>query len=393
MGRASRRLVLTAGVAAAVTAVSSAAGWYWLAFRSAEPPGVPEVVAPALPPLEGRLRATLGGHAGDMEGLAYAADGKTLAAAGSQDRAVTLWDPATLRKAGTLDPGEGWTCGPLAFAADGKTLAAVHRRPEMFTYRVRGSATQRMVVGGQVRLWDLAGRRALKTLRPDWPRGITSIALSPDGATLAARELWGRGRQTRTQLALWDVARSSVRAQAPASCLCVAFAPDGSSVATGGWYLDVRLWNPDDAGLQEMLPLPGPPPIGPLGFAPLGRLLAGGHATSGRVVVWDLVALTPRIILSPGAGDHGAAALAFSPDGRTLAVAINPPEDKTDTSAAGDIFLWDTDTWRLRGRLSLPGAITSLAWSPDSRTLAAGGRPSGQTSAVLLFDTTNLLER
>src|SRR5205085_11445249 len=79
MGRPMTRWVwVTVAAFVVLAAAGGGAGWYWLARGSgdAAPAPVPEVVAPPTLPLEGRLRATLTGHAGVVEGLAFAPDGK-----------------------------------------------------------------------------------------------------------------------------------------------------------------------------------------------------------------------------------------------------------------------------------------------------------------------------
>src|SRR5205807_2521662 len=61
------------------------------------------------------------------------------------------------------------------------------------------------------------------------------------------------------------------------------------------------------------------------------------------------------------AGSHPAIALAFSPDGRTLA---------TRSKDAG-VRLWDTATGQLNIRLQgSPGDFGALAFSPDGRWVA-----------------------
>ena len=60
-------------------------------------------------------------HADAVLGLAYAPDGAALISAGA-DRAVKVWDAATLREKVLLEPQPDWVLG-LAVSADGKWLA------------------------------------------------------------------------------------------------------------------------------------------------------------------------------------------------------------------------------------------------------------------------------
>ncbi|MEV0254626.1 DNA-binding protein [Streptomyces sp. NPDC050732] len=119
--------------------------------------------------------------------------------------------------------------------------------------------------------------------------------------------------------------------------------------------------------------------ISALAFSPDGKQLAAG-ATSGRVVLWDgevkqnLGSLAGTYgAARPGPGDTEAVtALAYSPDGSTLAVAGDH----------GTLQLWDAASRRPLGTpLPTPGdAVLALAFSPDGRTLYTAGEHSAPRS-------------
>ncbi|HEY6400757.1 MAG TPA: hypothetical protein VI479_05080, partial [Blastocatellia bacterium] len=97
---------------------------------------------------------------------------------------------------------------------------------------------------------------------------------------------------------------------------------------------------------------------------------------TGEVLVWDSQNGATKIRLNDG--DDPAWALAFSPDGKWLAVATGPkPEEENcpDTCPAfGEIMLWETGGWKLIRRLrASSAAIHALAFSPDSRLVAGAG--------------------
>ena len=103
--------------------------------------------------------------------------------------------------------------------------------------------------------------------------------------------------------------------------------------------------------------------LGALAFSPDGRTLASA-ADGATIRLWNVPGLTPagRALETP---DLFTFSIAFSPDGRTLA-------------AVGDRYAirrWDVGTrQRLPGSFTRGWPIVSVAFSPDGRTIASGGR-------------------
>jgi WD40 repeat protein len=78
-----------------------------------------------------------------------------------------------------------------------------------------------------------------KTSLPVQPQAVTSVAFSPDCATLASGS-YGKDIQ------LWDVASGKERASLKGHMLYVhsiVFSPDGKTLASGSADATIRLWN------------------------------------------------------------------------------------------------------------------------------------------------------
>jgi WD40 repeat protein len=135
-------------------------------------------------------------------------------------------------------------------------------------------------------------------------------------------------------------------------------------------------------------------------MSPDGQTLAS--AGSSLVELWDVdrKARMPRAILRQPADprDPNAPtthrgmvwAVAFSPDGKTLATGAGgvwsptPGDGKKIGKIEGEIRLWDVATGKEKAAVRrLPLTVYSLAFSPDGRTLAWG---SGVEPAAI--DTT-----
>ncbi len=242
----------------------------------------------------GKLKADLKGHPKIVLSVAFSPDGKTLLAGGGGmggSGFVNLWDVHTLKQRNRVGRRDGWmTC--VAVSPNGKLLVT--------------SATR----ADSIDIWDFATGKKLRTLKGH-RETINSVALSPDGETLAS----------------------------------------------GGGDSNVLLW--DVVGGKEIGTLQGHTgPISRVAFSPNGKTLASTSADK-TIKLWDVRTSKERATLK------GCGCLAFSPDGKTLA-----SKGKGETT----VRLWGVESEELLTTLEgHKNTVCAIAFSPDGKTLVSGG--------------------
>ncbi|MQY03771.1 WD40 repeat domain-containing serine/threonine protein kinase [Actinomadura macrotermitis] len=206
---------------------------------------------------------------------------------------------------------------------------------------------------------------------PSWTlRGHTSwvmaVAFSPDGKTLAT------GADDATAR-LWDVATHTQRGapdRHPDGVNSLVVSPGGSTLFTGGDDGYLRIFPMSGKGESTGLNLDNGP-VGAMAITPHGNLLA--------MEVSGLLQLLPlggkgKPTQAGRVRSGNVTALAFAPDGRTLAVGTTGMERDLDThNTKGVVEVWDLTAKRHADLRGYNGWIEGVAFSPDGRTLAAAG--------------------
>ena len=324
-------------------------------------------------------------------GLCFSADGR-VAAVQDASKVIRLADPETTQTLARLEspdlcevrsavfspdlsllvftPTEGTSVHVWDLRAMGRELNAIGlnwKFPEIPGDR-RISTPERLTVvmpagfnelgGGSSTL--LKGRRVLLG-HSDM---VSRMAYAPDGSILATAS-------EDTTVRLWDAATGEVRGLLKGHSFpvdSVAFSPDGKLLASGAgnWRKsrepgELRLWNVQSRSLvSELRGHSGP--VFSLAFSQDGKTLVSGSA-DGTVKIWDTSKLSERASFNPGK-NQWVRGLAIRPDGRIVA------STHFDT-----VLLWKLESREIIHEFKgHTGEVCALAIAPSGKLLASGAR-------------------
>jgi RNA polymerase sigma factor (sigma-70 family) len=326
-------------------------------------------------------------------------DGKVLLSV-SHENHVRLWDVESGKEL-PVAGGPTWTISAAAFTPDGKRALALSEQTlyccdaatgrELWKQTGHTDTAVQLVITpdgktaitsgneGAIIFWDVADGRQLRKIEN--PRHSADfLALTPDGKTLAAM-----GGETPHDAIVrrWDVATGKPYKEVPLppkaaryAAYSIRYAADGKGFAiASGTESQVLVFNPD-AGQVAQIFAKADGGINCAEYSADGRTIAAGTA-GGSVYLWEVATGQERLRLK----DVGyTTCVAFSPDGRILAVANNGTHrlhtgDKVieHTNDRTVVRLLDAYTGREFHRFAgHTGSVHRLAWSADGRWLMSG---------------------
>jgi RNA polymerase sigma factor (sigma-70 family) len=268
-------------------------------------------------------------------------------------------EPVTAKPASGVRPTADEQRDPLpagALVRMGTTRLRHHRPVSELAFSPDDKTLLSGSLDGTLRVWDAATGRQLSLIHPQ-AHTHYSVTFSRDGKPLAA------GGIEKT-VVLWDIATGKVLRRFAGhqdAVLSVFLAADGSRLASVERGR-TRLWSADGKGLLSLRQ--GTYPDRAVAFSPDGRTLATSSLFE-EVRLWDMG--NGRLLrklagkeVQGGLIQRWASALAFSPDGKTLAVAC---ENQT-------VRLWDVATGKQTAELT--GGGLTVAFSRDGKVLASG---------------------
>jgi WD40 repeat protein len=398
----------------------------------------------------------------DISSVAFSPDGEHLGM--ESEDVIEIWNIASTTRIATMKPGNYYFTGSFFFLPDNQTAGFIDRDVfKLWDFKsqtlksafkinigtqfipdprqkitatissggdfLAAGALDQVTYGGGVKLWDTRNGRLLTTFDGVGTKGgVTALAFSHDGKTLAIISRDGMqlsqaapvhsvidlpGVQSRVRymslsgdgnllasingdrLNFWNTSTGQVEHTREQKGIdFVLISPDASKYATTTRIKNrtwaVELW---DARTHTALGAPlGEASQPELAFSPDGRTLAVGHDTypcyEGCAQFWDIasgkkVSGTPskRSIDVPAVGVMPAI---YSPNGKLLVF-------RNYMADGHSIDLVDAETKKSLTNISdmSQSDYTSFAFSPDSKTLAI----ASNDSTVSLWNVSSLYER
>jgi WD40 repeat protein len=198
---------------------------------------------------------------------------------------------------------------------------------------------------------------------------VSDLLWLPDGQTLVAAE--SDNRVALHQLAN-ETRYSNTYARAQYACEVIACAPDGKRLASGGNHGEIQIWQPDPTnsdGYHGSIVICCPdepsmykrPDISALTWTPDGCQVLAGRK-DGSVISWD--APTGTLESSLLAHAQKITALAFAP---------HTPSLMLTASADGTVRIWDQHVEQDR-TYHHQTEVTAACWSPDGSLVASSAQ-------------------
>ncbi len=313
-----------------------------------------------------------------LGGLTYSRDGRRIAAVG-RDKTIKIWDAATgqgIRKIAAggivndLDfdphgerllgagPGPGLTIWDLGTGQIFQTLKGHGANIQSARYSPDGRRILSSGFDGTIRLWDAASQTLLWR-QENHPKGYGVNAIfSIDGRLV----LTAGGIPTALRIRNAETgALIKTIADATTNSHVIALAPDGATVATAGEDGSIKIRDLASGAPRGLLFDPHhPDSIRALAYAPDGRTIACVRVSDRGVELWDVAAARVSRVFR---GHPGVVTgVVFAPD---------RSDRMASCSSDSSIRVWHRDQDQESTLLEHPATPWDVAFAPDGSFAAA----------------------
>ncbi|OGR44441.1 MAG: hypothetical protein A2X35_06945 [Elusimicrobia bacterium GWA2_61_42] len=218
-----------------------------------------------------------------------------------------------------------------------------------------------LATGGEdnaIKLWSIPDGIEIQTI-PAHEGDVRALAFDPDGDVFASAA-WDKN------VKIWRTADCSTLASAskhagPVNCL--AFSPDGKFLYSGSDDGTIKVFSSPKCWLENTLE----PGIGDI----KALAVAAGMLAAGGVELQFLELPSGKLLKDNDSYVYGVKALAFSPDGKTLAVG---------TGMEKRLEIWNAEKLEEAGSVKDSDWVNCVAFTPDGKRIVTGG------SAVKVWD-------
>ncbi len=331
------------------------------------------------------------GHGANISALAFSPDGKVLVSA-SEDNTLKLWDPETGAELRTLR-GHTNIVTSLALSNDGTRIASasldhtlrvwdaatgqsvtVFRGPQPTTYLLKITpdsssliTAETVAAGSILRIWDIKTGKQVRVLKRNDAAVSHIFFIGPN--TMAVAEESGEDDATGA-LTTYDLATGRML-QTRQEIVC--------GVSDNGKWLAIDRSN-QKAREAVIVDLVHDKPFAKL----TGQVSRVMFSVNGEWLAYESAAgdtaVVRKTVGGPAHTIHGRGAefsmLALSPDGRWLASA----------GADFSVHIWDVESGKLAHGMAGQYTPSAVAFSPDGRRVAVNGGSTDLGSALQVWD-------